>query len=83
MLRMDEMPSARFRREYAKLTQATTVTVNGHMIGIWIPRGGAAHHIDLSAHVVPEGQFSKTLRERGFNSRPFTPVPKSGSRTRG
>lgn len=34
---MSEMPSADFRRMYAKLTEPTVVTVNGHAIGVWTP----------------------------------------------
>ena len=34
---MNEMPSSQFRREYGKLRKMTTVTVNGHPIGTWIP----------------------------------------------
>ena len=37
MLCMDELPSAQFRKVYAKLTKPTVVTVNGHAIGIWQP----------------------------------------------
>lgn len=36
---MDELPSAAFRKVYAKLTAPTRVTVNGHVIGIWTPGG--------------------------------------------
>ena len=34
---MDEMPSSEFRKVYAKLTDRTIVTVNGHVMGEWIP----------------------------------------------
>lgn len=34
---MDEMSSAEFRKRYAKLTEPTYVTVNGHIIGTYWP----------------------------------------------
>jgi hypothetical protein len=34
---MDEMPSAEFRKQYAKLDKPVAVTVNGHVIGWWMP----------------------------------------------
>jgi hypothetical protein len=34
---MNEMPSAEFRKQYAKLKEETIVTVNGHSIGLWVP----------------------------------------------
>lgn len=34
---MDELPSTEFRRQFARLSKVTTVTVNGHPIGVWYP----------------------------------------------
>ena len=34
---MDELPSAEFRKQYARLTAPVVVTVNGHPIGVWQP----------------------------------------------
>lgn len=34
---MNEMPSAEFRKQYARLDEVTDVTVNGHSIGVWLP----------------------------------------------
>jgi hypothetical protein len=34
---MNELPSAKFRNQYAKLKEQTVVTVNGHPIGVWNP----------------------------------------------
>jgi hypothetical protein len=34
---MDTIPSAEFRKVYAKLTETIVVTVNGHAIGTWRP----------------------------------------------
>jgi hypothetical protein len=67
---MDVLPSSEFRKTFARLTEATTVTVNGHPIGEWVP---------LSAAQETEAQnFERRIHDglRGFNSRPFTPVPK-------
>jgi hypothetical protein len=42
---MNELPSAEFRKQYAKLTEPTVVTVNGHPIGTWIPRHHMFDHV--------------------------------------
>lgn len=42
---MNELPSAEFRKRYAKLAEPTIVTVNGHVIGRWIPTG----RVDVSS----------------------------------
>lgn len=34
---MDELPSTEFRKRYARLTKPALVTVNGHVIGRWMP----------------------------------------------
>ena len=34
---MDTLPSSEFRKTFAKLTEITWVTVNGHPIGCWKP----------------------------------------------
>ncbi len=36
---MDELTSTQFRSTFHKLTEKTTVTVNGHSIGVWYPAG--------------------------------------------
>lgn len=70
------MASSEFRRRYATLTKPTVVTVLGRPIGIWEPR------------IVDEGIVGFQRNEvvepvsPAFNSRPFTPVPKKGSRER-
>jgi hypothetical protein len=89
MLRMDVLSSAEFRKQYAKLTEPTTVTVNGHVIGTWMPY--VNHHpmitnpealpevMDALAREVTSERYD--IRPRGtrpFSSRPFTPVPKRG-----
>ena len=42
---MNELPSAEFRKSYAKLTEPTVVTVNGHVIGTWTPMQPVAHQM--------------------------------------
>ena len=34
---MDTISSSKFRKIYAKLTEQTIVTANGHSIGLWLP----------------------------------------------
>jgi hypothetical protein len=34
---MDTLSSKEFRRQYARLTEPTVVTVNGHPLGTWLP----------------------------------------------
>lgn len=43
MLCMDEISSSDFRRTYASLRKPTAVTVNGHVIGEWIPANSATY----------------------------------------
>jgi hypothetical protein len=69
---MDEMPSAQFRKVYAKLTAPTIVTVNGHPIGEWQP---ASFRPPMPPAIPPSIDKLSAPSER-FNSRPFTPAPK-------
>jgi hypothetical protein len=69
---MNALPSTEFRKTFARLTERTIVTVNGHVIGSWTP-----------AAVLVDGSEEGSLRARQelpdptkFNSRPFTPAPK-------
>lgn len=66
------MKSSDFRKTYASLTEPTEVTVNGHVIGEWVP--GMVARAD---RIAKDARW-QTDTERGFNSRPFTPVPKKG-----
>ena len=34
---MDRLTSSEFRKRYASLSERTAVTVNGHVIGEWVP----------------------------------------------
>lgn len=98
---MNALPSTEFRKRFARLTEATEVTVNGHVIGTWRPINAPVQVFDLPARPVidedvvdfglgtpsqqaaaatriDQGKAGVTVIERTFNSRPFTPVPKSG-----
>lgn len=71
---MDKMPSTQFRNTYSTLTSAVEVTVNGHAIGTWLPSPYSVHELARAADVVRrDGPV-----EPGFNTHPFTPVPKKG-----
>jgi hypothetical protein len=50
-MRMNAISSAEFRRTYAKLTEPTIVTVNGHPIGTWTP---GFDHADLPRPVLDQ-----------------------------
>jgi len=67
---MDTISSAEFRKRYAKLTDHTEVTVNGHVIGRWTPISAAIDSRSIDA--IRPGEPAM----QAFNSRPFTPVPK-------
>lgn len=78
---MDTTSSAEFRKTYAKLTQPTAVTVNGHRIGLWLPVvDGIVTVKDTFFIPTPQDVTDVTpeFLDRHFNSRPFTPVPKKG-----
>jgi hypothetical protein len=73
------MKSSEFRRVYASLTEPTEVTVNGHVVGEWIPVG---HPRYLTAQEA-KAKLAEVRRdvaafaaEHPFSTRPFTPVPK-------
>lgn len=81
---MDKIPSSQFRTTYASLKQPALVTVNGHIIGTWVPVTWRFHG---DAAIREEREAVQTLNANaqivdgppsiaGFNTRPFTPVPK-------
>ena len=72
-MRMDELPSAQFRKVYASLTNPVVVTVNGHPIGRYVP---IATMVDARAveHIRPGEPPNPPPHQ--FSTRPFTPVPK-------
>jgi hypothetical protein len=71
---MDEMPSSEFRKVYAKLKHPTEVTVNGHVIGRWLPR--VMTDGQPVAERLAETSDTRRLPIERFDTRPFTPVPK-------
>jgi hypothetical protein len=80
---MDRLSSVEFRKSYAKLTEPTDVTVNGHVIGRWVPVGSPvtiATGRDGSVVFDPppmRDQPVRVLHPGGrVEDRPFTPVPK-------
>jgi hypothetical protein len=77
---MDNVPSATFRRTYAKLTTTTIVTVNGHPIGQWTPISTAidTRALDAIRPGEPTSTVELTTGLRPYSTRPFTPVPKRG-----
>ncbi len=71
---MNDLPSTEFRKAFARLTEPTTVSVHGHVIGTYVPTGSAV-----------DGRYVDAIRPGepavgGFNTRPFTPAPKSGGK---
>ena len=46
---MDEMTSTEFRKVYAKLKDRTAVTVNGHVIGTWVPMDAPTYRMETPA----------------------------------
>jgi hypothetical protein len=73
---MDELPSAEFRRVYAKLRETTFVTANGHVIGIWTPARAIAPIAPFSSEPGSPEREDEIAERHAFNRRPFTPVPK-------
>lgn len=61
---MDVLSSIEFRKRYAKLTEPTTVTVNGHVIGTWTPHGREVTSVRVA------------LPEERYDTRPIRAVPK-------
>jgi len=43
---MDTISSAEFRKTYPRLTEATEVTVNGHVIGTWRPINAPIYQLE-------------------------------------
>lgn len=52
---MNELSSTEFRKTYAKLTEQTVITVNGHAIGLWTPAGGVSWTV-TETHAGPNGE---------------------------
>lgn len=73
---MNELPSATFRKVYAKLTTATVVTVNGHPIGTYSPIMTSidARHVEAIRPGEPPSPVGNFVQ--------FRPVPKPSQRKR-
>lgn len=76
---MDTMPSSKFRKRYATLPQDTLVTVNGHVIGKWMPMG-PPEHVSLVEGKPFVDRPASYVDER-YDQRPVTAVPKGGKRS--
>jgi len=66
------MSSSEFRKRFARLTETTRVTANGHVIGIWMPP---------TPYVTVEEVKRDMLAVQSESLRPFAefrPVPKPG-----
>ena len=77
---MDKMPSTQFRKTFARLTEATIVTVHGHIIGEWVPVRTARYQTiqEVKATLAEVRRDVDQVAGERFNSHPFTPVPKKG-----
>ena len=72
---MDTIASTKFRKRFASLEKPVTVTVNGHVLGTWLP--GVLYSPEgqtrLDAMPWPPAAWGKV---NSPEDRPFTPVPK-------
>jgi len=77
---MDKTPSSEFRKTFSRLTDATIVTVNGHIIGEWVPVRTSRYQTiqEVKATLDRVRRDVDEVAGERFNSRPFTPVPKKG-----
>jgi hypothetical protein len=82
---MDTMPSSEFRKRYASLTQPVAVTVNGHVVGEWVPVASSRYVTvqEAKAAIAAVRQDADAVLAGRYDSRPFTPVPKPSQRRRG
>jgi hypothetical protein len=80
MVCMDRLPSSVFRKRYSALTEPVEVTVNGHVIGEWVPVKHSRYVTvqEAKAVIADVRRDVETVAAERFNSRPFTPVPKKG-----
>jgi hypothetical protein len=82
---MDRMPSAEFRRSFARLTEPTLVTVHGHPIGTWTPvivapdGGQGAETTTVATEPRVAAPAGRRVVQHGFGtSRPAPKSPKPG-----
>jgi hypothetical protein len=61
---MDTLPSAKFRKRFASLTEPTMVTANGHPIGRWLPFAptvtGGTYTLTVDGMTTPAIAFDAT-----------------------
>lgn len=78
---MDTLPSTEFRKRFARLTARTAVTVNGHLIGTWLPAGAATSdepggRSNASPADVPGRVREPATTQAAGRSPEFRPAPK-------
>jgi hypothetical protein len=73
---MDVLTSTEFRKRYASLGSETSVTVNGHVIGYWLPADSVIAPFVSDPHT-PE-RHAETAARHPYPE--FRPVPKPGRR---
>lgn len=78
---MDTMPSSEFRKRFARLTKPTIVTVNGHLIGRWMPGVPPVDAVDVGGapETRPIGLRPIDLHPR-LRAPEFRPAPKPSQR---
>ena len=73
---MKTMPSTEFRKTYTRETVVVDVHSNGHLIGWWVP-AQALPEFEERLNYVQKRFVNSGPPNPGFNSRPFTPAPKT------
>jgi hypothetical protein len=76
---MDVLTSTEFRKRYASLRRETSVTVNGHLIGHWLPADLVIAPFVSDPHT-PEREAEIAARHPERTFAEFRPVPKPGRR---
>ncbi len=54
---MNELPSTEFRKTFARISEPTVVTANGHVIGQWVPTAWVG--VDTQADVADASHPSR------------------------
>ena len=91
---MDTLSSAKFRKSYARLTEPTIVTVNGHSLGMWVPAHAGPAVQDTAVEIERRDRTGIEINPREHYAfghehaepsdpyRAFTPAPKPSQRKR-
>ena len=81
---MNNLPSSQFRLIFSRLTEPTTVTVNGHLIGTWLPGAHGARVARDFTEIGTPGRPDLSGTTRGpdpiVSSVQYRPAPKPGSK---